>query len=231
MNTKARKFLDQFIKEHSEGQGYSEELNELFSDYVTENFSGILVEDHEKKMTSSEMAKHIKKLYKMCEDEKTEKKFLKRLGKAAGVEDCSEKDIKKCAENLCKEDEDKCDDTIHELEGMVDYEYDPDSKDDDDDDDDEKSSKKKVDEAAKGSVIRAGKSKMVVLADLGGGDVRAAHIHHGKPLYRTSRLVNSGNYVDTGEKMKVNEPDDEENARKNSERDDGAPEYSAPSHA
>lgn len=143
MSNKARRFLDQFIKEHSESEGYSEKLNELFSDYVTENFSGILVEDHEKKMSAAEMTTHIKKLYKMCEDESTEQKFLKRLGKAAGVDDCSEKDIKDCAHSLCKKDEDKCDDVIHELEGMVGYEYSQKDDDDEDDDEDDKKSEKK----------------------------------------------------------------------------------------
>jgi len=211
MNTKARRFLDQFIKEHNENQGYSEKLNELFSDYITENFSGILVEDHEKRMTATEMAKHIKKLFKMCEDEETEKKFLKRLGKAADVKNCSEKDIKKCADELCEASEEDCDDTIHELEGMVGYEYDADDDDDDDDDNDNDDSadggKKKVNETAKGSIIRSGNSRMVVLDDLGEGDVRAARLHHGKPLFRTSTLVNSGDYVDTGEYMNVIEPE------------------------
>jgi len=202
MNTKSRKFLEQFIKEHGAAQGYSEKLDELFSDYLTENFSGIIVEDHENRMTASEMAKHIKKLYKMCEDESIEKKFLKHLGKAVDVDNCSEKDIKKCAERLCKENDAKCDDVIHELEDMVDYAYDE----PDDEDEDNKKSEKKLDEATKGSIIRKGNEKMVVLDNLGGGDVRAARIHHGKPLYRTSTLVRSGYYVDTGEKIKINEP-------------------------
>jgi len=152
MNDKGRKFLDQFVKEQSEGQGFSDELAERFSDYLTEKTSIRLVEDHEKKMSSQEMAKHIKKLFKMCEDEKTEQKFLSRLGKAADVDNCSEKDIKKCAESLCNEDEKKCDDVIHALEGMVGYEYEggkdtdddnDDGDDGDDGDDDDKKSKKK----------------------------------------------------------------------------------------
>lgn len=149
MSNKGRKFLDQFIKEHNEGQGFSDELNQLFSDYITENFAGVLVEDHEKNMTSQEMAKHIKKLFKMCEDEKTEKEFLKRLGKAADVDDCSEKDIKKCADSLCKKDKDECDDVIHELEGMVGYEYEEGDEDDDDNDDNDDNNDDKDEEDKK----------------------------------------------------------------------------------
>lgn len=209
MNSKATRFLDQFIKEHNENDGYSEELDQLFSDYVTENFSTLLVEDHEKRMTAKEMASHIKKLFKMCEDEETEKKFLKALGKAASVDDCSESDIKKCADSLCKEDEEKCDDVIHKLEGMVGYESeDNDSDDDDDDSDDDKDKKKeKVNESKKGAVVKKGKSKYVVLQNLGDGDVRVAKIHHGKPLYRNTTMINSGNYEDTGERMNVQEPE------------------------
>lgn len=135
MSTSARKFLDQFIKEHSEGNGYSDQLNSVFSDYLTESFSHILIENHEKKMSASEMAKHIKKLFNMCEDEKTEKKFLKRLGSAADVDDCSAKDIKKCSEALCKENGSKCDDLMDSLEGMVGYK-------DDDSEESEKDEKK-----------------------------------------------------------------------------------------
>jgi hypothetical protein len=212
---KAKRFFDQFIKEFYEGEGYSDELNELFSDYVTENFSLLLVEDHEKRMSAKEMAAHIKKLFGMCEDEKTEKKFLKRLGKAAGVEDCEEKDIKKCADALCKEDDDKCDDVIHELEGMVDYEYEPDSDDDSDDDSDKDSDKdddseekdsdkKKISESLdRGRIVTKGNSQFVVLKDLNDGNVQAALLHHGKPMYRSARLLHAGEYEPTPERINL----------------------------
>lgn len=205
---KAKRFFDQFIKEFHEGQGYSDELNEAFSDYLTEKSSLRLVEDHEKKMSAKEMSSHIKKLFKMCEDEGTEKKFLKRLGKAADVDDCSEGDIKKCADELCKEDAKKCDDVIHALEGMVGYEYSDDDG-DDGDDGDEDTDKEKVNEAPVGTVITKGDKEYVVVDSLGSGDVQAAVLHNGKPMYRSAKMLNSGDYETTGRKMSnVKRPSD-----------------------
>jgi hypothetical protein len=179
------------------------------------------VEDHEKKMSAKEMSSHIKKLFKMCEDEKTEDKFLKRLGKAADVDNCSESDIKKCADALCKEDAKKCDDVIHELEGMVGYEYEGD--DDDDDDDNEKEKKEKVDEAAVGTIIKKGDKEYVVVDNLGSGDVQAAALHHGKPMYRSAKMLNSGDYETTGrtmDKNKLKRPKDMQGNKEPKKEDD-----------
>lgn len=194
------KFYDSFIQSLATGElKETTDLDTLFNEYLTEKMAGLLVEDHEKNMTADQMAAHIKKLFKMCDDEKTEGKFLKRLGKAAGMEDCKEKDLKACAKKLCDKDEEECDDLIHELEGMVGYEYE--SKKDDDSDDD----KKKLNEGVRvGSIVRTMNGKnMVVLGDLGDGDVAVARLHHGKPLYRSQINLRSDEYVPTGETIDV----------------------------
>lgn len=208
------KFFDSFVQKHAAGElNETDDLNVEFNSYLTEKMAGLLVEDHEKSMTAEQMASHIKKLFKMCDDEKTEEKFLSRLGKAADMEDCQEKDIKACAKKLCDMDDEKCDDVIHELEGMVDYK-DESSDDDDDDSDDEKDSddsededkdedKKKVDEGiGVGSIVKTSNGReMVVLGKLDGGDVAAARLHHGKPLYRSQVNLRSDEYIPTGETL------------------------------
>ena len=146
-------FFDRFTQKYAAGElNETEDLDQLFNEHLTETMAGLLIEDHEKKMTATEMAAHIKKLFKMCDDKETEEKFLERLGKKADVENCKEKDIKDCAKKFCDMDAEKCDDVIHELEGMVGYKQ---EGDDDKDDEDDKDSKKKLDEKiASGSIIR-----------------------------------------------------------------------------
>ena len=205
------------LKEAEDLNTETEDLNDIFGEYMTEKMASLIVEDHEKSMTSEQMAAHIKKLFKMCDDESTEKKFLKRLGGAASVDDCVEKDITSCAKKLCDIDEDKCDDVIHELEGMVDYTSTPEKNSDDDDkkkketdsddddDSEEQKGKKKVEEGVSvGSVVKTSAGKtMVVLGKLGGGDVAAVRIHHGKPLYRTQINLRSDEYIPTGQHLNV----------------------------
>lgn len=221
------KFFDSFVQKNAAGElNETQDLDTLFNEYLTEKTAGLLVEDHEKNMTADQMAAHIKKLFKMCDDEKTEEKFLKRLGKAADMEDCKAKDITACAKKLCDMDDEKCDDVIHELEGMVDYKYKPEDDDDSDDDsdDDKDGGKKKVDEGVGvGSVIQTMSGKnMVVLGTLGGGDVAAARLHHGKPLYRTQINLRSDEYVPTGETLRgVMSKKDLEKQQRNTLRDRG----------
>jgi len=195
-------FLNTFVQKNSAGELHeTEDLNSMFNVYLTEKAAGLLIEDHEKTMTAGAMAAHIKKLFKMCDDEKTEKKFLKRLGKVADMDNCEEKDIKTCANKICDMDEDGCDDLLHELEGMVDYKHEPKKKTDDDESDDDK----KVNEGVRtGSIIKTANGKnMVVLGTLGGGDVAAARLHHGKPMYRTQINLRSDEYIPTGEEIQV----------------------------
>jgi len=199
------KFYNSFVQKRSTGElNETEDLDSLFNEYLTEKMAGLLVEDHEKSMTAEQMAAHIKKLFKMCDDEATESKFLKRLGKAADVEDCKEKDITTCAKKLCDMDDEKCDDMIHELEGMVDYTYES-KKEKPEESDEKEKDKKKIDEGVSvGSVVKTMNGKhMVVIGDMGEGDVTAVRLHHGKPLYRTQINLRSSEYVPTGETVPV----------------------------
>ena len=129
---------------------------------------------------------------------------MKRLGKAADVEDCKEKDITTCAKKLCDMDDEKCDDMIHELEGMVDYTYES-KKEKPEESDEKEKDKKKIDEGVSvGSVVKTMNGKhMVVIGDMGEGDVTAVRLHHGKPLYRTQINLRSSEYVPTGETVPV----------------------------
>jgi hypothetical protein len=129
----------------------------------------IINEDHEEVMTTKEMVKYLKGLWKKADSDDKKAKFLAKLGKSAGVKDCSEKDLQKCAESLCAKGKESCDSVIHALEKIVgvkfkkeevkegysktsceskkeekdDDEDESDDEDDDDSDDDEKDSKKK----------------------------------------------------------------------------------------
>lgn len=205
-------FYDAFVQKNAFGKiTETEDLDTMFNEYLTEKMAGILVEDHEKSMNAEQMTSHIKKLFKMCDGEKTEGKFLKRLGSAAGVDDCKETDITSCAKKLCDMDDEKCDDVIHELEGLVDYKTGDkkDSGDSEDSEDSEESeeSKKKVEEGAGvkvGSVIRTRNGRpMVVIGTKPGGEVVAARLHHGKPLYRTRMNLGPSDFEPTGDVLRV----------------------------
>ena len=143
MDDLLRKFADSFLDDHSKGQGYSEETDAYFAEWLTQKSAELVYEDHQLYMNSTEMAKHLKKLFNKCEDGSTEKKFLDKLGKAADMEDCSRKDLEACAKKLCKNDEKECDKVIHELENMVGFKKDfSDSKKKDEKDDSSKEDKK-----------------------------------------------------------------------------------------
>jgi len=111
------------------------ELDEVFSSYLTEKMAKIIVEDHEKRMTASEMSAHIIKLFRMCPNRDVEKEFLSIVADATDREECTEKDLPECARVLCNNDEEECDDVIHKLESLVKY-NEPEA--DDDGDEEEK---------------------------------------------------------------------------------------------
>lgn len=188
-----------FIDDHAAGQGFSEETDELFSQWLTRKGAELVYEDHEKYMTSAQMASHLRKLFKMCEDEEAEKKFLKKLGDAVGKDNCTAKDIKECAKKLCDKDKVECDKLIHSLEAHVGYKKDF-------------SGKEKLDEAweakkgLRGKVavhVDTGKEGVVLTAD--GGDIQVAPVRGNSASFRSPRMWRKGEYRLTD--RHVNVPD------------------------
>lgn len=186
-----------FIDDHAAGQGFSEDTEELFNQWLTRKGAELVYEDHEKYMTSSQMASHLRKLFKMCEDETAEKKFLKKLGEAAGKENCTEKDIKECATKLCNKDKEECDKLIHALEDHVGYKKDL-------------SDKEKIDEAWEAKKSVRGKvavhketgRKGVVLA-IDDGNINVAPVRGKKVSFRSPTMWRRGEYSLTDERINV----------------------------
>ena len=188
-----------FIDDHAAGQGFSGQTDDLFSQWLTRKGAELVYEDHEKYMTSAQMASHLRKLFKMCEDEATEKKFLKKLGDAVGKDDCTEKDIKECAKKLCDKDKEDCDKLIHKLEDHVGYKKDF-------------SDKEKLDEAweakkgMRGKVAvhsETGKEGVVLTVD--GGDIQVAPMRGSRVSFRSPTMWRKGEYSLTS--RHVNVPD------------------------
>lgn len=199
-----------FLDDHATGQGFTEQTDQLWSEYMTRKGAELVYEDHEKHMTASEMAAHLRKLFNMCEDEESEKKFLKKLGEGAGKSNCTEKDIKECAKTLCNKSKEECDKLIHKLEDHVGYEYKP-EKDD-----------KKLDEAwgagGRGNVVvhnETGKKGVILATD--GGDANVAPMVGNTPRFRSPSLWRKGTYKTTGDKVKV--PDSAPGGKKEKEEE------------
>lgn len=222
MDTVLKKFADSFLDDYSKQRGYSEETDALFSEWLTQKSAELVYEDHQYYMNATEMSKYLKTLFDKCEDEKTEKKFLDKLAKASEVEDCTRKDLKKCAEVLCKKNEKECDKIIHELEDLVGH---------------KKDFKEELKEAKKegvgggwskklaGTVAvhdKTGDKGLILRSDESekgkdGRDVVVAPLVGGKrPSYRNEKHWGAGTYTLTSQKMEVNPP----KAKNNPDLDD-----------
>ena len=193
-----------FLDDHAKGQGFSENTNSLWNDYLTRKAAELVYEDHQKQMTSSEMTTHLKRLFKMCENKEAEQKFLSKLGNAVGKKDCTEKDLKECARQLCNKDAEQCDKTIHALEKQVGYES--------------NNSKEELKEdwsmKGRGTVVvdkESGKKGVILSTD--GGDANVAPVVGSSARFRSPSLWRKGTYSATGEKMKV--PDSAPGGKKN----------------
>lgn len=219
MDTLLKQFADSFLDDYSKQQGFSEETDTLFSEWLTQKSAELVYEDHQYYMTSKEMAKYLKKLFDKCEDDKAEKKFLAKVGKASGMEDCTRKDLDKCSETLCKKDEKECDKLIHELEDMVGHKKDF-SEEDKKENIKESQERKKEgvgggwNKANRGKVAvhnKTGAKGLVLRSDKsstkGGYDVVVAPLVGGsRPSYRNEKHWSHGTYSLTDQTMKVDPP-------------------------
>ncbi len=90
-----------------------------FSEALNVKGTYLLKEDHEKVMSSKELAHYLKTLHTKAKDEHKEK-FADHMSKAAGMEfkDCNAKAFGDCAEALSK-DKKKADKLIHKLEKLT----------------------------------------------------------------------------------------------------------------
>lgn len=116
MNTELFKMIHALI----EGD---EDNAAMYLRVVMENkVRNIINEDHEKYMTSKQMEKHIAMLHDKAEDKDA---FLKKLASYSTLDAVSEKDFRKCAEDIADKGKVYMDKAIHDLEKLVGYEFDP----------------------------------------------------------------------------------------------------------
>lgn len=204
-----RDAFQSFLDDHAKGQGYSDKTNQFFSGYLTRKGAELVYEDHQRQMSVSEMSAHLNKLFNMCENEDTEKAFLKKLSGATG-KNCNSKNIKECAKSLCNKSKNECDKIIHSLEEHVGYEYIPNKK-------------QKLEETwrttGRGNVVvnkDTGKKGVILTTD--GGDANVAPMHGSTPKFRSPSLWRKGTYETTGETVAV--PDYAPGARKDDKDED-----------
>lgn len=104
--------------------GQDDLAKSCLSEHINKKASVLINEDHEKFMTSAQMEQHIKTLFSEAPDKS---EFLKVLGKYSSLDNCSERDFKKCANNIQSKGKVHMDKAIHALEELIGYEFSPDS--------------------------------------------------------------------------------------------------------
>lgn len=141
------KYLNLFVEHAIEGE--KDLAVAALRKVIAQKSARMINEDHDEVMSTKEMAARIKSLFKKADGDK-KVKFLSKLAKAAGVKECSEKDIGTCAKNLCAKGKEQCDAVIHSLEKLVGVKFEKPVKEgcdnDDDSDDKKKKSKEKDDD-------------------------------------------------------------------------------------
>lgn len=94
----------------------------LLKQVIVEKAEAKLLEDHELYMTSDQMEKHIIKLHGKAQDKDA---FLKKLASYSDLDACTEKDFKKCADNIQSKGKIFMDKAIHALEKLIGYTFEP----------------------------------------------------------------------------------------------------------
>lgn len=94
---------------------------ELLREALVKKTRALINEDHEKFMSSKSMQAYITKLHDKAEDKDA---FLKKLASFSTLDAVSEKDFRKCAEDIAAKGKVYMDKAIHALEKLVGVEYD-----------------------------------------------------------------------------------------------------------
>lgn len=94
----------------------------ILREYLEKKMYALVFEDHERVMTSDQMEKHIEMLHGKSEDKTA---FLNKLAHYSDLDACSEKDFRKCAENIQGKGKVFMDKAIHALEKLIGYKFDP----------------------------------------------------------------------------------------------------------
>lgn len=102
--------------------GHEARAGRLFKAYAEKKVYAILHEDHQRYMTSEQMEAHINMLHGKADDKDA---FLKKLASFSTLDRASEKDFRKCAEDIQGKGKIYMDKAIHALEKMVGYKFDP----------------------------------------------------------------------------------------------------------
>ncbi len=102
--------------------GHHERAARLFKEYAEKKVYSLINEDHQRTMTSEQMEKHIEMLHGKAEDKEA---FLKKLASYSTLDAVSEKDFRKCAEDIQAKGKLYMDKAIHSLEKLVGYKFDP----------------------------------------------------------------------------------------------------------
>lgn len=102
--------------------GHDARAARLFRAYAEKKVHSLIHEDHQRYMTSDQMERHIATLHGKASDKEA---FLKKLASFSTLDAVSEKDFRKCAEDIQSKGKTQMDIAIHALEKLVGYEFDP----------------------------------------------------------------------------------------------------------
>jgi len=196
MNRDTSEILDDafqsFLDDHAKGQGFSEDTDKLWSDFFTAKSAELVYEAHARHQDSVQIGKHLREMFNMCEDKKSERKFLNTLAESTGMDTCTEKDFTQCAERLAQKDFEDCNTVIESLEEQVGY-LNPDD-----------ALNEEWRPTNRGTVVvnkETGQKGVILASD--GDDINVAPIKGNTPLFRSPKLWRGHQYRKTNDKVKV----------------------------
>lgn len=102
--------------------GHEDRAKRILREYLEKKAWLLLNEDHETVMNPLQMERHIIWLHNKAKDKDA---FLKKLAEYSELDAASEKNWRKCAENIAAKSPEEIDEAIHALETLVGYKFNP----------------------------------------------------------------------------------------------------------